>query len=108
MATAGAATRKTVTIHVDAKGAVQKVTPDEFDVSKGNQEEVIWQTDSTKSVYFTVEFKGESPFYESQFSSDYPVSGLVRRSVLSDPLKKYKYTVRAGGETLDPVGIVKA
>jgi hypothetical protein len=107
MATAGAATRKTVEIHLDAKGGVVSVEPNAFEIYKGNQEEVIWQTDSKQPVYFTVEFKGESPFYESQFSSDYPVSGLVRRNLLGDPLKKYEYTVRAGGKALDPVGIVK-
>lgn len=107
MATAGLATRKTVTIHVDAKGGVESVDPKQFEISKSNQEEVLWQTDSSQPVYFTVEFKGESPFYESQFNSDFPVSGLVRREVLSDPLKKYEYTVRAGGEVLDPTGIVK-
>ena len=107
MATAGLATRKTVVIHVDTKGAVESVTPNTFEISKDNQEEVIWQTDSNQPGYFTVEFKGASPFYESQFSSDYPASGLVRRSVLGDPLKKYEYTVRAGGKTLDPIGIVR-
>jgi hypothetical protein len=108
MATPGPATRKTVVIHVDSKGGVESVDPQRFEVYKSNQEEVIWQTDSKKPVYFTVDFGDQSPFYESQFSSDYPVSGLVRRDVLGDPLKEYKYTVRAGSETLDPVGIVKA
>jgi hypothetical protein len=107
MATPGPATRKTVVIHVDSKGGVESVDPQTFEVYKSNQEEVIWQTDSKQPVYFTVDFGDQSPFYESQFSSDYPVSGLVRRDVLGDPQKEYKYTVRAGGETLDPVGIVR-
>jgi hypothetical protein len=94
-------------IHVDAKGAVQSVDPKTFEISKGNQEEVIWQIDNNPPGYFNVEFTGESPFSESQFSSDYPVSGLVRRSVLGDPLKQYEYTVSAGGKTIDPIGIVK-
>lgn len=106
MATAGPATRKTVVIHVDVKGAVESTEPKVFEISKSNQEEVIWRVDSKQAVYFTIEFKGASPFYESQFSTDFPVSGLVRRSVLADPLKKYEYTVRAGGKTLDPGGVV--
>jgi hypothetical protein len=106
-ATPALANRTVVKINVDSKGGVESVTPNQFEVSKGKQEEVIWIVDSFQPVYFTVEFKGQSPFYESQFSSDFPVSGLVRREVLADPLKEYKYTVRAGGKTLDPVGIVK-
>jgi hypothetical protein len=48
-----------------------------------------------------------SPFYESQFSSDAPVSGLAKRSVLAGP-KVYKYTVRVKGkDDLDPGGGVK-
>jgi len=31
---------------------------------------------------------------------------LVRREVLGDPGKYYKYTVRAGGRSLDPGGVV--
>lgn len=98
----GRAQRKTVIITVQ-DGKIQ-VSQDTFRISKSNQEEVVWQA-SDPSVYFTVEFK-ESPFYESQFSSDYPASGLVRRSVLPDPQKEYEYTIRAGGALLDPTGVV--
>ena len=99
------AQRKTVTIHVNREGEVQHAEPEYFDISKSNQEEILWQASDPKA-YFTVEFEDESPFYESQFSSDYPASGLVRRDVLPDPDKRYKYTVRAGGAILDPGGVI--
>jgi hypothetical protein len=102
----GRAQRKTVTIRVNNKGEVQEAEPEYFEISKSNQEEVIWQISDPK-VYFTVEFEEESPFYESQFNNDFPASGLVRRSVLADPQKRYKYTVRAGGAVLDPGGWIQ-
>jgi hypothetical protein len=85
-----------------------KVDPDPFVISKDNQEEVLWRASDPK-VCFTVEFdKRDSPFYEFQFSSDSSASGLVRRSVLADPQRKYKYTVRVEGvkEPLDPTGVI--
>jgi hypothetical protein len=97
--------RFVVTIHVDSKGEVQRVDPDRFVISKSKQEEVIWQA-SDREAYFTVDFGEQSPFEYTQFSSDNPVSGLVRREVLADPGKYYKYTVRAGGKTIDPGGVV--
>jgi len=97
--------RKVVTIHVDNKGEAQRVDPDRFVISKGNQEEVLWQA-SNPDAYFTVDFGEESPFEYTQFSSDEPASGLVRREVLADPGKYYKYTVRAGGKSIDPGGVV--
>ncbi len=101
----GRAQRKTVTIHVNRNGEVQSTEPEYFEISKSNQEEIVWQVSDPKA-YFTVEFERESPFYESQFNNDFPASGLVRRSVLADPQKRYKYTVRAGGAVLDPGGVV--
>jgi hypothetical protein len=99
--------RKVVTIHVDQKGEVQRVDPDPFVISKSNQEEVLWQASANNpEAYFTVDFGQESPFEYTQFSSDQPVSGLVRREVLADPGKYYKYTVRSGGKSLDPGGVV--
>ena len=104
-AATGRAQRKTVTIHVNRDGEVQHAEPEYFEISKSNQEEIVWQVSDGKT-YFTVEFEKESPFYESQFSSDFPASGLVRRSVLPDLGKRYKYTVRAGGAVLDPGGVI--
>ncbi len=78
--------------------------PQNFVISKSHNDQVQWVA-ADAEVYFTVEFEA-SPFYESQFSSDSPYSGLVRRNVLGDPHKVYKYTVRAGGRTVDPGGII--
>jgi hypothetical protein len=94
---------KIVEVTVDPK--LEDITdPKEFRISKGRFDQVKWV--AAAETYFTVEFNGESPFYESQFSSDAPYSGLVRRDILGDPLKTYKYTVRAGGRTVDPGGII--
>jgi len=99
----GRAQRQVVLISVkDGKIQVDPAGP--FRISKSNQEEVLWQA-TDPSVYFTVEFK-QSPFYESQFSSDFPASGLVRRSVLPDLQKEYEYTIRTGGAVLDPGGVI--
>ena len=97
--------RQVVTIHVDSRGEVQRIDPDPFVIIKSKQEEVIWQA-SDPRAYFTVDFGQDSPFEYSHFSSDEPCSGLVRREVQGDPGKNYKYTVRAGGRTIDPGGIV--
>jgi hypothetical protein len=94
-AATGRAQRKTVTIHVNKDLEVQHTEPEYFEISKCNQEEIVWQISDPKA-YFTVEFEGESPFYESQFNNDFP----------ADPQKRYKYTVRAGGAVLDPGGVV--
>lgn len=99
------AQRKKVIIHVNKDGEVEHADPEYFEISKSNQEEIFWQASDGKT-YFTVEFEKESPFYESQFSTDYPASGLVRRNVLPDLAKRYKYTVRAGGAILDPGGVI--
>jgi hypothetical protein len=70
---------------------------------------VTWEINNNE--YFTVDFGDESPFYESQFSKDYPVSGLVQRRILGDPEKNYKYykyTVRTANDREDPGIIVNA
>jgi len=89
-----------------------KVDPSYFFISKSNNEEVKWVCDQeheceSDSPCFTVDFeKNGSPFYESQFSSAAPFSGLAKRSVLPGP-KIYEYTVRIGNKSLDPGGGVK-
>jgi hypothetical protein len=100
-----------VRIGFDSKGDIEAV-PEYFIVSKGRNEEVRWvcaqnHEHDEDGPCFTVDFeKNGSPFYESQFSSDAPVSGLARRSVLPGP-KVYNYTVRIGDKTQDPGGGVK-
>lgn len=101
-----------VEINLDKSGNLM-AKPDYFEVSKGNNEEVMWVCMQEHAhrrdgqPCFTVDFdKNGSPFYESQFSSDSPISGLVRRDVLPGP-KRYNYTVRAGNKSLDPGGGVR-
>jgi hypothetical protein len=54
-----------------------------------------------------IQAKKDSPFYYTQFSNLEPYSGLVRREVLGDPGRYYKYTVRTGKKkSIDPGGIV--
>jgi hypothetical protein len=100
-----------VSIGLDKDGNIRAL-PEYFMVSKGRNEEVRWVCASDHDhkqdgPCFTVDFEENgSPFYESQFSSDAPVSGLARRDVLPGP-KVYKYTVRVGDKTLDPGGGVR-
>src|SRR6266852_8801412 len=100
-----------VNVGLDSEGNIEAV-PDYFEVSKRGNQEVRWvcaQNHEHGEVgpCFTVDFeKNGSPFYESQFSSDAPVSGFAKRSVLPGP-KIYNYTVRVGDKSLDPGGGVK-
>jgi hypothetical protein len=112
MATPSPAFREVqVRIGLDATGNIV-VDPNYFEVSKRGNEEVRWVCNQDHRCdelepCFTVDFeKNGSPFYESQFSSLSPVSGLARRSVLPGP-KIYEYTVRVGLKSLDPGGGVK-
>jgi hypothetical protein len=100
-----------IEIGVDINGIT--ADPDYFEVSKSKNEEVKWvcvqdHDHSKDGPCFTVEFeKNGSPFYESQFSSDAPFSGLAKRNVLPGS-KIFEYTVRiAGKNDLDPGGGVK-
>jgi hypothetical protein len=95
----------TVTIHVNSKGEVERVDPETFLISKGMHGQVLWQP-SEANAHFNVDFGADSPFEYAQFSDAEPYSGLVRREVLADPGRYYKYTVRAGGRTIDPGGVV--
>ena len=100
-----------IEVRLNAAGDVE-VSRDYFSVSKSGNEEVRWvcaqEHDCSKNrPCFSVEFENnDSPFYEYQFSSDAPVSGLVRRSVLPSS-QIYKYTVRIGDKSLDPGGGVR-
>jgi hypothetical protein len=100
-----------VEVRLNASGDPE-VSEEYFYVSKSKNEEVRWvcaqEHDCSKNrPCFSVEFKNnDSPFYEYQFSSDAPVSGLVRRNVLPSN-QIYKYTVRIGEKSSDPGGGVK-
>jgi hypothetical protein len=102
-----------VEIGLDINGNIE-ADPDYFEIRKSKNEEVKWvcvqKHDHPKGEpCFTVDFdkKNGSPFYESQFSSDAPFSGLAKRNVLPGS-KIYEYTVRIPGKPdLDPGGGVK-
>ena len=101
-----------VEIGLDIDGKIE-ADPYYFVVSKSKNEEVKWvcvqkHEHPKDGPCFTVDFeKNDSPFYESQFSSDAPFSGLAKRNVLPGS-KIYEYTVRmAGKDDLDPGGGVK-
>ena len=103
-AATGLAQRQTVTIRVGPNGEIT-AHPDPFTISKGNQEEVIWRIEGPEQD-FTVEFEGESPFYEGLFTHKFSASGLTRRKVEPDPEKVYKYTIKIGPVGCDPGGII--
>jgi hypothetical protein len=93
-----------VTIQVNGKGELQG-DPGTFEIYKSKHQQVLWRASDGKS-HFNVDFGEDSPFEYAQFSDVEPYSGLVRRDVLGDPGRYYKYTVRAGGKTIDPGGVV--
>jgi hypothetical protein len=88
-------------IHVNVEGQ-----PKPFWVRKRDNQEVRWVLKGGGE--FLVDFKNDSPFYESQFSQESPVSGLVRRDILPSDSRLYKYTVFIPNvKELDPGGGVK-
>lgn len=95
-----------VTVEISFKDGKISVQPDPFWVSKGANQEVRWRLNGGDGQ-FLVDFGADSPFYESQFSQDSPVSGLARRDVLPHDNRTYKYTVWVGNVKLDPGGGIK-
>jgi len=100
------ATVVTVIIPVDKNGQVNR-EPEPFKIFKSLHQQVLWKASDSKAE-FNIEFEGDSPFEYKQFSNLEPYSGLVRRAVLGDPGKYYKYTVRTGKKSIDPGGVVNA
>lgn len=99
-----ATTVVTVIIPVDKNGQLDG-EPQRFTISKCLHQQVLWKASDGKAQ-FNIEFKEGSPFDYTRFSDLEPYSGLVRRDVLGDPGKYYKYTVRTGKKSIDPGGIV--
>ena len=79
--------------------------PSYFTISKSLNQQVKWVA-ADGTTPFTIEFKKDSPFYEKQFSNDFPYSGIIRRNVLGDPNRKYEYSVSIGSQTRDPGGVI--
>lgn len=94
----------TVIIPVDKNGNVDR-EPEPFTIFKSLHQQVLWKASDSKAQ-FNIEFEGDSPFEYKQFSNLEPYSGLVRRDVLGDRGKYYKYTVRTGKKSIDPGGVV--
>ena len=97
-----------VRVEISVEGGTISVDSgkDPFWVSKEKNEEVRWILKGEGD--FLVDFKDDSPFYESQFSKVSPVSGLVRRDVLPNDKRVYKYTVWIKDlKELDPGGGVR-
>jgi hypothetical protein len=67
-------------------------------ISSFNNEEIVWES----AEKFLIDFKGNSPFYEEQFSDVFKQSGLVRRNVISSKSVFYEYTIFINGFSLDP------
>ncbi len=94
---------RTIVITLDSNGNPQFAWGDETAViSPKKNEEILWESAHS----FLIDFKGNSPFYEQQFSNKYAQSGLVRRDVVSSSSVFYKYNIIINGKTLDPrVGV---
>jgi hypothetical protein len=71
---------------------------DDVTISPANNEQIIWES----AEEFLIDFKGNSPFYEEQFSHMFKQSGLVRRNVMSSKFVFYEYTIIINGQSLDP------
>lgn len=98
-----ATTQNTIPVTIGIEAGKLKVSPDPFWIHKHQDQVVRWICTADQGQ-FTVEFGPDCPFYESQFNKDYPCSGLVRRIVVTDPSRIYKYTVRVGNNVYDPGG----
>ena len=81
-----------------------KVDPETFHVSANNRDFVEWSCDACG---FEVDFGAFSPFATSKFGS--PRAGSVPSGPAVAPAsdkRPYKYTVTAGGYSVDPDGEV--
>jgi len=74
------------------------IDPYTFHVSKDNNEEVAWVADAGVKFSVNFDFDEGSPFYETLFGDEAPVSGLVRRDVICSPTR-FRYIVTIDGDT---------
>jgi hypothetical protein len=90
---------RTINITLDGAGKPFVAQGDlDVTISPAKNQEIIW----TSAEDFVVDFKGNSPFYEQQFSNANKQSGLVRRGVISSKTVFYEYSIIINGQTLDP------
>jgi len=97
-----------VVVLTDPTTKTIKVIPDEFWVTKGDQE-VMWvckQNHTHQGDCFHAHFDGGAPFKRVEFHKDMEFSGDQDGNAV--PNKLYKYTVEIPGyKPLDPLGGVR-
>ena len=86
-----------IIITLDGAGKPSVALEDQ-EVTISSSDEVVWES----AQEFLIDFKGNSPFYEEQFSQVFKQSGLVRRNVMSSKFVFYEYTIIINGQSLDP------
>lgn len=100
-----------VKINTDPKTKKITVSPDPFEVSKGNKEQVQWicgqnHDHNNPKGCFWIHFDKESPFDKKEFRKHMELSSPPNDASVIE--KKYKYSVDIDGyPTLDPIGVVK-
>jgi hypothetical protein len=99
MRAAPARAYRCVVVNITPGNPTPTVDLDPVEVSKNRKDEVVWECEGDPS--FEVIFPAGSPFNGSRFNKNKNHSGPAQ----GDP-KTYKYTVKAGGGTLDPDTIV--
>ena len=89
-------------------GTPPTVDPDPVHVSKDGKDEVVWECEG--GANFEVIFDpANSPFQRDHFDNRNNCSGSAKATArvnTKEQPHEYKYTVRAGGGTLDPTTIV--
>jgi len=91
---------RVVTVNI-TPGATPSVDLDPSRVSKKRKDVIFWRCDGDPN--WRVDFGAESPFHRSTFDQANDCSGQT----LHDAKEKYyKYSVTAGGGTIDPGTIV--
>ncbi len=105
MNTGGTATKRAyrcVVVNIRRGNPGPAVDLDPVEVSKGRQDEVVWQCDADFEVIFD---PNDCPFKDNRFNKGKNHSGSAKPDAKEKP-HIYKYTVKAFGETLDPGTIV--
>ncbi len=92
---------RVITINI-TPGSTPSVDVDPVEISKGRADEICWHCQDPN---WRVDFGNNSPFQASQFDQSRPCSGPAAQNA-RDNHHYYKYTVTAGGGTLDPGVIV--
>ena len=109
MATAGTAPKRAyrcIVVNI-VPGNPPIVDLDPVHVSEGRRDEVVWEC--AGGANFEVIFETDSPFQGNRFDNRNNCSGPAKATVrvnTKEQPHEYKYTVRAGGGTLDPTTIV--